>query len=101
MAYLVRLTARAQRDLAALYEHINAEHSAAALRWYQGLKQAILTLEELPKRCAVIRENKKLRQLLYGARPNVYRVIFRVLEARKQVDVIHIRHGARRGFRLR
>jgi mRNA-degrading endonuclease RelE of RelBE toxin-antitoxin system len=28
-----------------------------------------------------------------------YRVIYRVLEQRKQVDVLHIRHGARRRFR--
>jgi hypothetical protein len=28
-----------------------------------------------------------------------YRAIYRVLEQRKQVDVLHIRHGARRRFR--
>jgi len=38
MAYLVKITFRAERDLAALYEDINAEHSHAALQWYQELK---------------------------------------------------------------
>ena len=33
MAYLVTITSRAERDLAHLYEEINAEHSYAALRW--------------------------------------------------------------------
>jgi mRNA-degrading endonuclease RelE of RelBE toxin-antitoxin system len=33
--------------------------------------------------------------LLYGRKPHVYRVIYRVLEKQKRVDVLHIRHGAR------
>jgi hypothetical protein len=31
MAYLIKITSRAERDLARLYEEINAEHSDAAL----------------------------------------------------------------------
>ena len=99
MAYLVSLTARAERDLIALYEHIHAEESAAAFRWYQGLRRAILSLEELPNRCSVTPENKRARHLLYGRKPHIYRVIFRVLEGKKRVDVLHIRHGARRRLR--
>jgi plasmid stabilization system protein ParE len=34
--------------------------------------------------------------LLYGHKPNVYRVIYRVLEKLKKVEVLTIRHGARR-----
>jgi len=99
MAYLVSLTARAQRDLIALYEHIHAGDSAAAFRWYEGLRRAILSLEELPNRCPVTPENKRIRHLLYGRKPHIYRVIFRVLERKKRVDVLHIRHGTRRRFR--
>jgi toxin ParE1/3/4 len=96
MAYLVSITSRAQRDLAQLYEEIEAEHSLAALKWYLGLKKAILSLEERPNRSPVMRTRGKLRQLLYGRKPNVYRVIYRVLEKNRQVEVLHIRHGARR-----
>ncbi len=49
MAYLVNLTARAERDLAQLYRQINAEDSDAALKWYRGFKEAILSLEEQPE----------------------------------------------------
>lgn len=98
MAYLVDLTARAERDLAYLYAEINAEYSDAALKWYLGLKEAILSLEDHPNRCPVTHENANLRHLLYGHKPHVYRVIFRVLERRKRVHVLHIRHGARRRF---
>ena len=44
MAYLVSIAPRAERDLANLYEYINAEHSDAAPNWYTGLKRAILSL---------------------------------------------------------
>jgi plasmid stabilization system protein ParE len=96
MAYLVNITPRAERDLAHLYEQVNAEFSAAALRWYEGLKEAILSLEENPNRCPLTRKSDKLRHLLYGAKPRIYRVIYRVLERQQHVDVLHIRHGARR-----
>jgi len=99
MAFLVNITSRAERDLAHLYEEINAEHSEAALKWYRGLKEAILSLEEQPNRYSVTRENDGLRQLLYGHKPHIYRVIYRVLERQKHVEVLHIRHGARRKFK--
>jgi plasmid stabilization system protein ParE len=97
MAYLVNVTTRAQRDLAQLYRQIHADSSDAALKWYRGLKEAILSLEEQPNRCAVTPENDKLRHLLYGNK-SIYRAIYRVLEKQKRVEVLHLRHGARRRF---
>jgi toxin ParE1/3/4 len=99
MAYLVNLTARAERDLIHLYGAINAEHSDAALKWYLGFKEAILSLEEQPNRCPVTPESEKFRQLLYGNKPHIYRAIYRVLEKQKRVEVMHIRHGARQAFK--
>jgi plasmid stabilization system protein ParE len=95
VAYLVNLTVRAERDLVLLFEAIDAEHSDSAFRWYTGLKEAILSLEEQPNRCPKTPENAKLRHLLYGHKPHTYRVIYRVTEKTKQVDVLHIRYGAR------
>ncbi|MGH9662364.1 MAG: type II toxin-antitoxin system RelE/ParE family toxin [Bryobacteraceae bacterium] len=98
MTYLVKLTARAQRDLTLLYDEINAEHSDAARKWYRGLKNSILSLERHPNRCPVTPESPQFRHLLYGKKPHIYRVIYRVLEKQKHVEVLHIRHGARRKF---
>jgi plasmid stabilization system protein ParE len=98
MSYLVSITSRAARDLAHLYEGINARGSEAARRWYRGLKESILSLEELPRRCAQTPENRKLRHLLYGSKPHVYRVIYRVLEKKEEVQILHIRHGAKKKF---
>ncbi len=99
MAYQVSVTARAERDLAQLYEDISAASSASANRWYVGLKTSILSREELPKRCAVTPENRKFKHLLYGNKPHVYRVIYRVLEKQRRVDILHIRYGARQRFK--
>jgi mRNA-degrading endonuclease RelE of RelBE toxin-antitoxin system len=96
--YLVDITSRAERDLAYLYEEINATHSEAAWKWYLELKEYMLSLEERPNRCPVTRENRALRHLLYGQKPHIYRVIYHVLEKQKRVEVLHIRHGARRKF---
>jgi toxin ParE1/3/4 len=89
------MASRAERDLVYLDDEINTQHSDAARRWYLGLKEAILRLEEAPQRCPVTRKSDKLRHLLYGHRPHIYRV----LEKTQQVEVLHIRHGTRRKFK--
>lgn len=96
MAYAVRTTDRAEREFTKLFDDINAGESDAALNWYVGFKEAILSLASNPARCPVTPENPRLRHLLYGHKPHVYRVILRVLEKRQEVEVLHIRHGARR-----
>ena len=48
MAYVVNTTPHAERDLARLYRQINAEFSEAAMEWYLGIKEAILSLEQHP-----------------------------------------------------
>jgi len=98
MAYLVDITRRAGRDLGQIYEDIHAGESEAALIWYRGLKEAVLSLEHHPARCPVTPETDKLRHLLYGKKPHIYRVIYRILEKQEEVVVLHIRHGARRQF---
>jgi toxin ParE1/3/4 len=98
MAYLVELTLRAERDLEYLYERISAVDSIAAARWFNGLEAAVHTLERLPRRCPIAPESKKaqrrLRHLLYGAKRDVYRVIYQIDESRKVVRVLTIRHSA-------
>ena len=100
MAYLVNINARAERDLAALYDEINAGSSDAARRWYAGLRQSIFDLGDNPHIWPATQEARRLRHILYGRKPHsVYRVIYRVFEQRKIVEVLHIRHGARSQFR--
>jgi plasmid stabilization system protein ParE len=94
VVYRVNLAQRAERDLDLLYEAIGAEQTAAALQWYQGLKRAVFSLEENPLRCPITPEDKRFRHLLFGKKPHVYRVIYRVVLKTRTVHVLHIRHGA-------
>jgi toxin ParE1/3/4 len=98
MPYLVNVSPRAERDLATIYAAINAEYSEAAFDWFNGLERALLTLEQTPTRCPKTPEDSHLRHLLYGKKRDVYRVIFRIDERRQEVDILHIRHGARNTF---
>jgi toxin ParE1/3/4 len=99
MAYRLKLMPRAQRDLSGIYAWIGAHSSDAALAWYLGLRDAIGTLRNRPGRCPLTPEDRRLRHLLYGHKPHVYRIIYRILEKPRQVDVLHIRHGARQEFK--
>ena len=95
MAYLIRLTDRALRDLEAIYEFIEADSSESAFEWFNSLAEAIYSLEQFPERGAVIPEDKKLRHLLFGKNPNTYRIIYALKKPKNAVNVLHVRHGAR------
>jgi toxin ParE1/3/4 len=99
MAYLDRIALRAERDLDVIHTAIDAEHSKAAFRWFNGLEHALYSLEESPARCPVTAEDAHLRHLLYGKKPHVYRIIYRLSEERKEVEILHIRHGAQQPFK--
>ncbi len=95
MEYLVRLTFRALRDLESIYEFIQADNSNAAFAWFNDLAKTIETLERHPERGSAVAESKSHRQLLFGEKPDVYRIIYSIDKRKAFVNVLHIRHGAR------
>jgi toxin ParE1/3/4 len=97
-AFRVELTSNASLDLEAIYGSIDAENSSAAARWFNGLEEAVFSLDHLPDRGVRTPEDRKLRQRLYGNKPHIYRIIYSVNDAEMRVLVLHIRHGARRAF---
>jgi len=98
MAYHVEVTARAVRDLRRIYRSINAGSSDQAATWFNGLETLVFSLEEHPFRGASVPENADFRQLLYGTKPYVYRIIYAIDEPGRVVRVLHIRHGARQNL---
>jgi toxin ParE1/3/4 len=99
MAYRIEFSARAKSDLETIYLVKRAAESNAAARWFNGLIREIRSLAQLPNRCPIAPQAKKakrkLRHLLYGKKPHIYRVIYEADEPAKIVKVITIRHGAR------
>jgi plasmid stabilization system protein ParE len=98
MAFRVRFTAKAKRDLDTILAWLLSQQAGdAGLRWFQGFREAITSLSDLPARCPLAAEDAvfpfEVRQLLYGSRQNRYRVLFTIHG--KTVSVLHIRHGRR------
>lgn len=97
MAYQVRITARALADANEVLARIGRIAPQAAARWHAALLDKVQTLEDHPERCPLAVEAEKLgielRELLFGKRRGVYRILFTV--DGDTVLVHHIRHAAR------
>lgn len=92
---LVDPAALVEAEEALLWLHQRAPKEAE--RWFHGLWTAIESLQEMPTRCPLAPESpalrRSIRQLLFGKPPDVYRVLFVVVN--DEVRVLRIRHGAR------
>lgn len=98
MTYHVIIQPQAEADLDAAYLRMRARAPQAAARWFVDIVEAINSLEQFPRRCPLAPENdyfeEEIRQLLYGRRDNVYRILFTIQD--DTVHVLHVRHGAQR-----
>ena len=70
-------------DAAALYERITEAAPMRGPIWYNRLITTIESLEHSPRRCALAPENDRVslevRHLLFGRKPQVYRVLFTIV----------------------
>lgn len=100
MAYKPIVQPQAEADIAEAFAYLSERAPEAAARWYRRVRDEIASLAEMPLRCPFAPEGAKLgfelRHLLYGRRPGIYRIVFRVLEDAREVHVLAVRHGARR-----
>jgi plasmid stabilization system protein ParE len=99
MTYRVEIAGQVERDADAILEWLRSQHATdAAVAWLHGLGEAIDSLAQFPSRCPLASENQEfafeVRQLLYGRKPHVYRVLFTI--ERDVVRVLHIRHARRK-----
>jgi len=99
MTFRVEISAQAERDAESILEWLLAEHAGrAGMDWFLALDDAFASLAEFPERCPVAPESARfpfeVRQLLYGRKPHLYRILF-TIEA-DTVHVLHIRHGRRK-----
>lgn len=95
MVFQVELARTAERDIEVTYEWLKQRNPRQADRWFRNLMNKLATLQDKPHRCALAVENdnfsEEIRQLLYGKRPQTYRVLFIIRE--EIAYVIHVRHS--------
>lgn len=97
MKYNVIIQPPALDDIEVAHQYIYQRAPSRANNWLNKLFEAIESLEEFPGRCPRAPESaevgQEIRQLLYGKRGGIYRVLFMIIE--NKVRVLHVRHGAR------
>lgn len=103
MAFRVELAKSAEADLDALYLWVVERAPHQGVAWFNGLEQAILSLECHPERCPIAPESvdpeRAVHVLHYGRTRRVYRVLFSIDNAEQIVYVLHVRRGARDALR--
>ncbi|MBV9387244.1 MAG: type II toxin-antitoxin system RelE/ParE family toxin [Chroococcidiopsidaceae cyanobacterium CP_BM_ER_R8_30] len=104
MAFQVDISPSALNDAEAAFLWIRKESPSYAEEWFNGLLEAINSLENFPNRCPLAPESEELgieiRQLLY--RKN--RILFSIAPSRETVDgtvqILRIRHQAQERLKL-
>lgn len=98
MKYRIEISPQAIADIESAVEFIRSQTPEAAGRWYSKLIERVESLSSNPQRCPNSPEADflgiPLRELLFGKRRGVYRILF-TIEGRS-VRIHTIRHGARR-----
>ncbi|MBE9044331.1 type II toxin-antitoxin system RelE/ParE family toxin [Pleurocapsales cyanobacterium LEGE 10410] len=97
MTFRVKLSPSAIRDAETAYLWLKEQDREFADTWFQGFREAIISLEQLPARCPLAPESRHLekdvRQLLYRkSKRTVYRILFGISDT--EVNVYRIRHSA-------
>lgn len=95
MAFEVSLSPRAIADAENAYLWLKEQNPEFANEWFQGLSDALVSLEQLPARCPIAAESQELdrevRQLLYRkSKRTAFRILFGI--SGKKVFVYRIRH---------
>lgn len=97
MKYRVIVQPGAENELEEACRWIAEDSPDHAAAWFNGWVDALKTLAHSPRRCAKAPEDpffeEEIRQLLYGKRRGVYRILFTI--RKNEVHVLHVRHSAR------
>ena len=98
MKYRVVLADSAKADADNIYARVVEAAPIRGPEWFEELLDSMRSLENVPYRCPLAREarraKREIRNLLFGKRRHVYRILFEVDERRRTVWILHIRHGA-------
>src|SRR3954452_15976239 len=97
MVFRIEIDPAAAADIEEIHDWFVDRSPEWAERWRRGLFKAIQTLKKLPRRCPRVPEREsyggEVRQLLYGKRSSVYRVVFSI--EGDLVRILAVIHGAR------
>ena len=96
MDYQLFYTQRALSDLTAIIGYIAEDDAQAALRFGDSLLDHIDLLAHFPRIGGIIRRRPGVRKLVHSP----ILVYYRVHEARHLIEILHLRHAARKPPRI-
>ncbi len=93
MQFQVVVTPSGKADIFEINAWLLENYPERAEDWLWRISQAITSLSKFPERCPVSPESKVfdvvVRQLLYGKKPNIYRILFSIQD--EKVYILRIR----------
>jgi plasmid stabilization system protein ParE len=97
VTYRVIFSPRARADAVEAFRWIAERSPDAAARWYAGFQKSLAKLGKMPERHPIAEDETEqtgiiLRQMLYGRRRGVYRLLFSI--EGKTVTLHYVRHNA-------
>ena len=92
MDYRLVYTKKALKDLAEIIGHIAEDDAQAASRFGSSLVAHVELLARFPRMGGLIRKRPLIRKLLHSP----FLVYYHVRETEHEIEVLHIRHGARK-----
>jgi plasmid stabilization system protein ParE len=90
--YRLLYTQRALNDLAEIIGHIAEDDGQAASRFGNSLIAHVELLARFPRMGGVVRKRPSVRKVVHSP----YLVYYRVRETKRVIEVMHVRHGARK-----
>lgn len=100
MQYQVIITPSAKADIFETNAWFLENYPDLAEKWLWEISQAITSLSKLPERCPVSPESEAfdviVRQLIYGKKPHIYRILFSVQD--DKVYILRVRSTKQRSL---
>jgi plasmid stabilization system protein ParE len=94
--YRIIVMPEASSDLIQLFEFIELDSPESAAVVIQKLFEAIDSLEQLPHRCKIHRSTKNPKHMVHSMNVSPFIIYYRILRDDRLLEVLTIRHGARK-----
>jgi plasmid stabilization system protein ParE len=91
--YRVIVTPEAETGIVTAFRYILERSPLNAEKWLRALYKKIDSLELMPERCSLARENEYFEDTLRHLVFRSHRIIFRIDEAKRVVQVLYVRHA--------
>jgi plasmid stabilization system protein ParE len=93
MQFQVIITPSAKADIFEVNTWLLENYPNLSNNWIWGISQAVTSLSKFPERCPISPESEAfdviVRQLLYGNKPNVYRILYSIQD--EKVYILRVR----------